>query len=79
MQVEPVEFVLMPREIDRHEVQRLVRDEHAQLVEVLPTREYADEHLPGAINVPLRELTRASADAHLRRDNPVVVYCNSVD
>jgi rhodanese-related sulfurtransferase len=37
--------------IDRDEVQRLVREEQAQLVEVLPTDEYDDEHLPGAINL----------------------------
>jgi rhodanese-related sulfurtransferase len=65
----------MPTEIDRHELKRLARDERAQVVEVLPTRQYADEHLPGAISLPLAELSRASAEAHLRRADPVVVYC----
>jgi rhodanese-related sulfurtransferase len=42
----------MPNPIDRHEVQRLLDEQHAQLVEVLPEAEFEDEHLPGAINVP---------------------------
>lgn len=46
----------------------------AQLVEVLPQAEYVEEHLPGAINVPLRNLT-ASAVEGLDRTRPVVVYC----
>jgi rhodanese-related sulfurtransferase len=66
----------MPTDIDRGEVQRLAREEHAQLVEVLPTSQYADEHLPGALSLPLRELSARSAQVHLRRDDPVVVYCN---
>ena len=41
----------MPTSIDRDEVRRLLRDEAAQLVEVLPSDEYDDEHLPGAINI----------------------------
>lgn len=46
----------------------------AQLVEVLPQAEFVEEHLPGAINVPLRNLT-ASAVEGLDRTRPVVVYC----
>ena len=45
----------MPKEIDRDEVQRLLA-EGAQLVEVLPREEFEEEHLPGAINMPLRRL-----------------------
>ena len=44
----------MPRSIDRHQVQQLIAEQRAQLVEVLPAAEYADEHLPGAINIPLK-------------------------
>ena len=48
--------------------------EGAQLVEVLPAAEYADEHLPGAINIPLKQLD-ATTTAQLDRTRPVVVYC----
>ena len=64
----------MPTPIDREEVRRLLREEHAQLVEVLPRDEYDVEHLPGAINLPLKRLDARTA-AQLRRSDPVVVYC----
>jgi rhodanese-related sulfurtransferase len=44
-------------------------------VDVLPRDEYEDEHLPGAINIPLKELDRETT-AKLRRDAPVIVYCH---
>jgi rhodanese-related sulfurtransferase len=47
----------MPTAIDRDEVQRLLREEQGQLVEVLPPDEYDDEHLPSAINIPLKTST----------------------
>lgn len=65
----------MPTPIDRDDVQRLVREEDAQLVEVLPADEFEDEHLPGAINVPLKTLD-AQSTASLDRQRPVIVYCN---
>lgn len=63
----------MPTSIDRHELQRLFAD-GAQLVEVLPPAEYAEEHLPGAINLPLKELNRTAA-SQLDGTRPVIVYC----
>ena len=46
----------------------------AQLVEALPEHEYNEGHLPGAISLPLRQLTSERA-AILDRRRPVVVYC----
>lgn len=63
----------MPTAIDRDEVRRLLAG-GAQLVEVLPARQYEEEHLPGAISLPLGDLDRDGA-ARLRRDRPVIVYC----
>ena len=65
----------MPREIALDEVRRLVDEEQAQLVEVLPRPEYQEEHLPGAISIPLKELDREVA-AILDRHRPVIVYCH---
>jgi rhodanese-related sulfurtransferase len=65
----------MPTAIDREEVQRLIRDERAQLVEVLPQTEYEEEHLPGAINIPLKTLD-AETTRRLERERPVIVYCD---
>jgi rhodanese-related sulfurtransferase len=63
----------MPRRVDRDEVRRLL-DEGVQLVEVLPRSEYDEEHLPGAISLPLRHVDR-EASAILDPARPVVVYC----
>jgi rhodanese-related sulfurtransferase len=64
----------MPVAVFRDDVCRLM-EEGAQLVEVLPREEYEEEHLPGAINIPLKELDR-KATASLKRDAPVIVYCH---
>jgi rhodanese-related sulfurtransferase len=64
----------MSTPIDRDELQRLRREEHAQLVDVLPADEFADEHLPGAINIPLKTLD-AESTASLDPQRPVIVYC----
>ena len=63
----------MPAEIDRKQVQNLV-GQGAQLVEVLPTDEYEEDHLPGAISLPLRRLETEAVDV-LDRGRPVIVYC----
>jgi rhodanese-related sulfurtransferase len=60
--------------IEREEVSRLA-GRGAQIVEVLPHEEYQQEHLPGAINLPLKELDAKAARA-LDRSRPVVTYCN---
>jgi rhodanese-related sulfurtransferase len=64
----------VPIDIKRDEVRRLL-DSGAQLVEVLPAEEYSSEHLPGAINLPLKSLDRYTAGV-LDPERPVVVYCH---
>lgn len=64
----------MPADATRDDVRRLVAD-GAQLVEVLPRDEYDEEHLPQAINIPLKELNRETA-MQLDRSRPVIVYCH---
>jgi rhodanese-related sulfurtransferase len=64
----------VPTPATREEVQRLVQA-GAQLVEVLPRDEYDDEHLPGAVHLPLKSLDREGAAAVLEQGRPVVVYC----
>ena len=66
----------MPTAIFRDGVRRLVQEEGAQLVDVLPREEYEEEHLPGAINIPLKELDRETI-ARFNRDAPVIVYCHA--
>ncbi len=63
----------MPTSIMRDEVQRLIEEERGQLVEVLPPAEYEDEHIAGAISIPLRKLDRESTKV-LEPGRPVIVY-----
>jgi len=66
----------MPTAIGREEVESLLRA-GAQLVDVLPREEYADEHLPGAINLPLKELDATTA-LRLDKGRAVIVYCHDL-
>ena len=65
----------MPSIIDRDEVRRLIAEADAQLLDVLPHQEYEQEHLMGALNIPLKELNAATA-ARLDRRRPVITYCH---
>jgi rhodanese-related sulfurtransferase len=64
----------VPRQIGREEV-RAMSAAGAVVVEVLPADEYEEEHLPGAINIPIKKLD-ALAPQQLARDRPVIVYCS---
>src|SRR5262245_49885679 len=64
----------MPTELRRKDVKSLVQQGRAQLVEVLPAKEYRREHLPLAINIPLENLDSITA-AQIRKDHPVIVDC----
>jgi rhodanese-related sulfurtransferase len=61
------------REVSRQEVQDLMA-RGAQVVDVLPAEEYQEDHLPGAIHLPLRRI-ETEATAALDPSRPVVVYC----
>ena len=56
------------------EVKQLL-EQGAQLVDVLGADEFEHDHLPGAINIPLKQLDATTA-AGLDRNRPVLVYCN---
>jgi 3-mercaptopyruvate sulfurtransferase SseA len=63
----------MATSIKRADVQRLVAA-GAQLVETLPEQSYREGHIPGAVSLPLKQLTAERA-AELDRGRPVIVYC----
>ena len=62
----------MPTPVDRDGV-RAWLERGGQLVDVLEPAAYEKEHIPGAINIPLRSLAKKAGT--LRRDDPVIVYC----
>jgi rhodanese-related sulfurtransferase len=59
--------------IEIQELKRLMGD-GAQVVEVLPKDEFDEEHIRGAVNIPVKELD-AHTTADLRKTDPVIVYC----
>ncbi len=63
----------MATRIWRDEVQRRIQFEAAQMVEVLPPPEFEDEHIQGAINIPLKSLNEETTSS-LDKDRPVIVY-----
>jgi rhodanese-related sulfurtransferase len=58
--------------VDRDRVEELIK-EGAQLVEVLPAEEFAEDHLPGAVSHPLRQLDTSAGQ--IDRNRAVIVYC----
>jgi rhodanese-related sulfurtransferase len=41
---------------------------------VLPAKQYDEQHIPGAINIPLKKLDKESV-LDLDRTKPTIVYC----
>lgn len=66
----------MPTDVSRSEVTELL-DSGGQLIDVLPADEYAEQHLAGAVSIPLKTLD-AAATAALSRSRPIIVYCHDL-
>ena len=64
----------MPKQIHRDDVRRMVA-RGVLLVEALPREDYEEEHLPGAVNIPLKALDEQAVRS-LEREASVIVYCN---
>ena len=63
----------MPTGIGRDGLRELT-GRGGQLVEVLPAKEYEWAHLPGAVNLPLKQLDAGAGQ--LDHSRPVIVYCH---
>jgi ArsR family transcriptional regulator len=61
------------RPVGREELQALMRDGLVTLIDVRPADEFALGHVPGAINVPLREINAWSGSADAGKQ--IVAYC----
>jgi rhodanese-related sulfurtransferase len=59
--------------VSRDELQQRVED-GAHLVDVLPAKEFARAHLPGAINIPLAKLSKGSITG-LDKKKATIVHC----
>jgi ArsR family transcriptional regulator len=59
--------------VSRKELLRRMRDGLVTVIDTRPAEEFAAGHLPGALNVPPRELKRWLRQ--MRRDQEIVAYC----
>lgn len=59
--------------ISRQELMRRMKRGHVQILDVRPEDEFAQGHIPGAVNIQLKELKRRLVD--LPRRAEVVAYC----
>lgn len=64
--------------VTAQQVQELLDQKSLKFIlDVRTPHEYAAGHLPGAINVPLQQLTARLNDLKKHSDQPVLVYCES--
>lgn len=59
--------------VSRQELMRRMKRGMVSVLDVRPCDEYAQAHIPGAINIPLKELKRRLGD--LNRATEIVAYC----
>jgi len=58
---------------------KLVKEQHALVLDVRTPAEYASDHAPGAKNIPIDQLERRLGEVEAmtagKKDHPLVVYC----
>jgi len=67
------------KDLDVHEFEAMLQtDASVRLVDVRTAEEFAQGHMPGAVNIDWRgEGFEEEASARLEKDRPVMVYCRS--
>lgn len=53
-------------------------DEEFILIDVLSEESFEEEHIPGSINIPVKDIGEEAREK-LSRDQKIVVYCKSVN
>ncbi len=64
----------MARVVDRTEVERLLAEGNAVLIEVMPEEEFRRSHIAGAVNIPLERIG-ATCRERYRTDQRLILYC----
>jgi len=58
-------------------IDRVARGEALTILDVRTVEEYADGHVPGAVNIPHTEIADRLAEIAALGDNEIVLYCRS--
>ena len=67
----------MLKNITRNALKRMIdKNDDFILVDVLSLESYEKEHIPGSINIPLKDI-KNKAERLLKKDKEIVVYCGS--
>jgi rhodanese-related sulfurtransferase len=64
-------------EVSLRELQQGLRDKSLIVVDVLPSEAYASGHIPGAISLPLAEVSSRAHELLPDRNAAIAVYCAS--
>ncbi len=62
-------------EISRDELLRRLRDPNLVIVDVLPAAAYAEQHIAGALNLPIAEIRERARAVLPHPEREVAVYC----
>ena len=67
------------KSINVEEFEALIAQPEVQRLDVRPLAEYKEGHIPGSLNLNVRdeEHFKASTDSLLNKNHPVAVYCRS--
>jgi rhodanese-related sulfurtransferase len=61
--------------VPRGELVSLMRAKRVLLLDVLSPESFAANHIPGAINLPVAEISRRATEVLPDRDARIVTYC----
>lgn len=64
--------------IKRDELKEKLDNNEVKLVDVLNEEDYNQEHIKGAINIPLERIGTEAKDK-FNKDDQIVVYCSNFD
>ena len=64
--------------IRKEELKRRLEDNEIILIEVLGPESYEEEHIKGAINIPVEKIDRITKN-NISKDEPIAVYCSNYD
>lgn len=65
------------RSVDAEQFAREIEREEVQLVDVRTAEEFAEGHIPGAVNMDVNGVAFEAQIATLDTDRPVALYCRS--
>ncbi len=65
--------------ITRDELKKKLAAGEGIVLDVLSAQHFSEEHVPGAINIPLKELEAKAAEALPDKNAEIIVYCASFE